>query len=64
MVTVYSNFKINDNVINTYNNKKGKIIYILYGSIIIYQVLYEDNKADFVDGKDIELIENKLLSLV
>ena len=59
MVSYY--FSINSRVINTSSKKKGIVYSILMDNL--YCILYDDNRFEFEESKDIELFVYRNLTL-
>jgi len=58
---VSSYFSINSRIINTSTKKKGIIYSILMDNL--YCILYDDNRFEFEESKDIELFVYRNLTL-
>lgn len=58
---VSSYFSINSRVINTSSKKKGIVYSILMDNL--YCILYDDNRFEFEESKDIELFVYRNLTL-
>lgn len=58
---VSSSFSINSRVINTSSKKKGIVYSILMDNL--YCILYDDNRFEFEESKDIELFVYRNLTL-
>jgi len=58
---VSSYFSINSRVINTLSKKKGIVYSILMDNL--YCILYDDNRFEFEESKDIELFVYRNLTL-
>jgi len=58
---VSSYFNINSRIVNTLTKKKGIVYSILMDNL--YCILYDDNRFEFEDSKDIELFVYRNLTL-
>jgi len=58
---VSSYFSINSRIINTSNKKKGIVYSIIMDNL--YCILYDDNRFEFEESKDIELFVYRNLTL-
>jgi hypothetical protein len=58
---VSSYFSINSRIINTSSKKKGIVYSILMDNL--YCILYDDNRFEFEESKDIELFVYRNLTL-
>jgi len=58
---VSSYFNINSRIINTLTKKKGIVYSILMDNL--YCILYDDNRFEFEESKDIELFVYRNLTL-
>ena len=58
---VSSTFSINSRIINTSTKKKGIVYSIIMDNL--YCILYDDNRFEFEESKDIELFVYRNLTL-